>query len=415
MQGSPTYRSVVPFRQFPVRTYGLAIVAALLGLGINGASPASAQGFANHGARFALQGDRAASLIGYNRSAEFESAIRGQSPSPTFEPTYGSTPGAQPGAPTAQFGAPPTNQAPYLAPQGGYQDPFLQYPGNAVPDSMGAYGSPQQSFGVNGPQPFRTGWIPSMEHGYLAPANATGGNSSGNMQIFEIDGELRYNTIMGRGGLFSIAPQFGMRFWDGPLSPNLPGEVYRFGLDMQLDTVPVNGWGVRVGFNPSINTDLDASIGSDAFNWDGTAALVYQASPTFTIVGGLTYWDRVDNFLLPYGGVIWLPSDRWEFQILFPQGKISYFLGNALNGSHWLYVSGGFHAESYQIQMQGPDVAEQIQFTDWRVMLGIRSDHCYYEKFIEVGAVLGREVDFKYGTPNFDLSDTFMARFGIRF
>ncbi len=413
MDGSPDYYNLSGSRQLSSFAWRWVSVVLACTFCLLHNVPAQAQSFLPQGPRFTYANDQTSSLIGYNRSEEFEQAIRAQSPSPTFEQPYNPSFGAPPAGASPQYQV-PTDQAPYLAPQGGYQDPFLQYPGNAVPDSMNAFGG-SQVFGVNGPQPFRTGWIPSLELGYLAPASATGGNASGRMEIFEIDSELRYNTIIGRGGLFSIAPQFGMRFWDGPLSPNLPGEVYRFGLDMQLDTVPVNGWGVRVGFNPSINTDLAASLDSDAFNWDGTAALVYQASPTFTIVGGVTYWDRVDNFLLPYGGVIWLPNDRWEFQVLFPRGKISYFMGNFLNGSHWLYVSGGFYAESYQIQMQGPDIAEQIQFTDWRVMLGVRSDHCYYEKFIEVGAVLGRDVDFKYGTPNFNLSDTFMARFGIRF
>jgi hypothetical protein len=52
---------------------------------------------------------------------------------------------------------------------------------------------------------------------------------------------------------------------------------------------------------------------------------------------------------------------------------------------------------------------------DWRLALGLRSDHVTYDKFIEVGYVFGRNVDFLRTTPGFGINDTLMLRGGVKF
>jgi hypothetical protein len=45
----------------------------------------------------------------------------------------------------------------------------------------------------------------------------------------------------------------------------------------------------------------------------------------------------------------------------------------------------------------------------------LRSDHQWYDKYVEVGYVLGRQNIFQGSTPGFNVSDGIMARFGVRF
>jgi hypothetical protein len=133
------------------------------------------------------------------------------------------------------------------------------------------------------------------------------------------------------------------------------------------------------------------------------------------LVAGAGYWERVENIVLPYAGVVWNPNDLWEFRLLFPKTRISYFLGNIGNAAHWIYATGEYHVESYQITMPGVADSEKVQLSDYRIGLGLRSDHGWYDKSVEVGYVLGRQVEFLKHTPSFDINDTYMIRFAVRF
>lgn len=322
-----------------------------------------------------------------------EAVIRGQSPS-TFE-----TPPISP--PVYD------NTMPYSG--GNLRDPFLY--GDPVLSPPG--GSSILS-GVNGPQPYRFGFTPRMDYTYLAPAG-TQSPAQGRFGSNEFNFELAHVQQVGPGWIFTNTPQAGLRLWDGPGTPDLPGSVYRLGWDFTLATPIVGLWSMQLDFNPSINTDFQSGLAREAFNLDGNAMLFYRASPQWMIVLGAGYWDRVDKIILPYAGVVWNPNDLWELRLLFPKSRISYFLGNINNGAHWLYASGEYHVESYQIEQPGVSGTQQIQIQDWRLAVGLRSDHVTYDKFIEVGVVLGRNVDFLNTTPGFGINDTLMLRAGVKF
>ncbi len=319
--------------------------------------------------------------------------IRGQGPS-TFE-TPPITPPAY------------DNPAPYSG--GTLRDPFLY--GDPV---LGAPDGSTILSGINGPQPYRFGFTPRMDYTYLAPAGAQS-PGHGRFASSDFNFELAHVQAIGPGWIFTNTPQAGIRLWDGPGTPDLPGSAYRLGWDFTLATPIVGLWSMQLDFNPSINTDFNSALGREGVNLDGNAMLFYRASPQWMIVLGAGYWDRVDKIILPYAGVVWNPNDQWELRLLFPKSRISYFVGNINNGAHWLYATGEYHVDSYQINQPGVSGQQQVQFQDWRLALGLRSEHATYDKFIEVGYVFGRNVDFLRTTPGFSMSDTVMLRAGVRF
>ena len=344
-------------------------------------------------------------LYQFNKGLEL--AIRGQTP-PSFmdpPPSYGGAPlqfQPMPGDPGAPMGAYPQPVGP------AYQDPFMVNPDGTMPPGI-------ETAAINGPQPYRFGFTPRMDVGYIAPATAKD-PATGKFGVVEYNLDLRYASQLTPNLIFANTPQFNMRNWSGPGFPDMPGSVYRFGWDFELASTPVGPWSFQLNFNPSMNTDFADSISSDAFNFDGSGMLFYRASPEWLIVLGAGYWDRVDNIILPYAGVVWNPNDRWELRLLFPKSRISYFVGTFGDAAHWLYASGEYHVEAYQIGSTTPlQSQERVQIADWRLMVGLRSDHGVYDKFVEGGVILGRNVDFKYSTPGFDISDSFVLRAGIKF
>jgi hypothetical protein len=291
------------------------------------------------------------------------------------------------------------------------------WPGTPLIDPNGL-GAPFSSIpGVNGARPFQCGWARKLNVAFLPKERTTsaGGGAVGQFGVFEVNSEFRYTAPLPTGWVFQFAPQFNLRNWDGPTAPDLPGDVYRFGLDLVLRSPTVGPFSAELAFNPSLNTDFDRSPGSDAWNWDGRGAIHVEAGPGTHVVLGALFWDRVDDQVLPYGGVVFkTPNDYFEIRALFPQSEVSIFLGTPWGVPQWLYVNGEYHVEAYEIG-GGSAGDRKVQLQDWRVMLGVRSDSGGVQSFLEGGWVFDREVEFGRGGGNFEVSSGFLARFGIKF
>ena len=311
------------------------------------------------------------------------------------------------------FEAPPLS-APLDSPNPGYPGVSPFYPGQDP--AMPYMNDPGQIVisGINGPQPHRLGFTPIFDATYIAPSSARG-PGQGHLDVQEYNGALRHTAVLEDNWVFTNTAQGGARLWNGPDKPDLPGSVFRAGWDFTLNTPQVGPWGLQLDFNPSVNSDFQGALGRESLNLDGNITAFYRVSPQFMWVLGVQYWDRVDKIIIPNAGVVWNPNDRFEMRLLFPKSRFSYFLGNFGDASHWLYASGEYHVESYQIQMPGMSAQNQVQMSDWRVAVGLRSDHQWYDKFVEVGYVFGRHTEFLHSTPDFNLSNGIMARLGVQF
>lgn len=362
----------------------------------------------------------------YKPSADFQMVVRGQTP--IYEEATPSGPGV-PGTVVGPTYVVPPNGGPAPFPYNGgtvspfqpaplMQDPFIGPPAFGAP--YAGMGPSHFAFGANGPQPYQFGWTVRQDAG-LIPNEPTEGNL-GRFGVTEFDTELEYTSALPTGAIFSFTQQYNLRLWEGPTSDTpaaigLPGNVHRFGWDFELSTPANLPWSLQLGFNPSINTDFDSSLTSDAWNWDGRGIAFYRASPHWMLALGLGYWDRVNDKIIPYAGAVWTPDDRWEWRLVFPKPRVSYYLGCPFGVPAWLYVSGEYHIEAYQVDVDRVPPAmsqDKIELEDWRVVLGVRNAVGRYSSFLEGGWIFGRKVDF-LRTPGFNVSSGFILRGGVQF
>ena len=196
----------------------------------------------------------------------------------------------------------------------------------------------------------------------------------------------------------------------------MPPNAYRFGLGLNPMTPSYGAWQFEVGFDPSVGTDFQNGITSNAMMYDGHAAMFYRSSPQWLFALGAAYWDRVDNIILPYAGAVWTPNDYLEFRLLFPKPRISWFVGAPLGVPTWLYASGEYHVEAYEVNVEPIGQKSQVQFQDWRVLGGARAEFGAVSTFVEAGWVFDRNVKFAqpFGT-DFNINDGFIARAGFRY
>ena len=296
------------------------------------------------------------------------------------------------------------------------------------------------TWGANGPQPYRLGYSLWADLGWL-PNRPTSLPGGGKFEVFEANLGLNHTIpTWWSPWLFSLEHQLGYRSWSGPISVDpaaagdpdrvdLPSSVYRLGWDLRFET-PLNSqfapFALTLAFNPSINSDFDQQLSRDALNFDGRGILVWQLDPRFRVALGAEFWDRVRDRVVPHVGFVWLPDDRWEFNIMWPQSRIQYYCGNYMGEDVWLYASGEYHVESYQIGSStfapappapgGAVVSrtDQVELEDYRILIGLRKSNPIMSGFIEGGWVFGRDVDQRFG-PDFSISSGFIGRVGIRF
>lgn len=330
-----------------------------------------------------------------------------------YTPSYPVPGTAVPGNPPA-FGAPPGSTPAPVGPSP--YDPFvtppLSVPGGGMPGSSGLI------YGVNGPRPFQFGPHGRIDFGYIAPASAGGGY--GDLSAFEFDLETPFVHPLATGDVFTFTPQFNTRMFNGPASsgglPGFPNDLYRFGWDFEYARAnPAGPWSWQAGFNPSINTDFEKSLTMDSVNFDGRIVGIYQASPTLTVALGAMYWDRLDDRILPYAGVIWLPDDRWELRLVFPDPRISYFVGHFWGKPTWVYARAEYNVEAYEVEVPA-GVQNQLELEDWRILLGARKEQGWGDTFLEAGWVVDRSVSYdNNAAPGFDVGEAFLIRGGARY
>jgi hypothetical protein len=358
--------------------------------------------------------------------------IRGQSPPlqladgmrddepirPNFPPTFSNPARSAPVNPTP---ATPSNPAPtFSAP---YEEPLPNQPSFVMPSPQPFTTAPPpgvSTWGANGAQPYRLGYSLWSDIAWLPgrPTNLLLDDSD--FSVFELNMGLNHTIpTWWSPWLFSLEHQFNYRNWSGP-TLDLPGDVYRLGWDFRFET-PLNSqfapFAMTLAFNPSINTDFDQQLGREAFNFDGRGIVFWQPDPHFMVGLGLQFWDRVSDRVIPYAGFVWLPDDRWEFRIMWPQSRIQYYCGNYMGEDVWLYASSEYHIESYQIGTTSVATGDdQIELEDYRIMLGMRKSNPMMSCYIEGGWVFGRKVDFRSDSINdFSISSGFIGRIGVRF
>ncbi|HUG90259.1 MAG TPA: hypothetical protein VML55_05470 [Planctomycetaceae bacterium] len=358
----------------------------------------------------------------YSPSSDFAAVIRGQTPGgqpyygnqSQYEEPYSTTPGL--GDPTygGQYVQPAPSPGfnllnPYESGPMTY-DPFLGAPPAVVPNGRySPYGGPAHVFG---PRPYRYGWQGRIDAGYLPKEDIEG--VSADLEIFELDVENRYTSPTAWGWIYSFAHQFSWRNYDevGGALP-FPTDVFRSAWDFELSTPANSPFSYVLGFTPALNTDFEDNSTSKAWTFDGRAIAFYRSSPQWTWVGGVVYWDRVNDRLLPYAGVIWIPNDHTELRLLFPEARISKFAGTPWGVAMWYYVRAEFHVEAYEFEDSG--FKDQYEISDWRVLLGLRTENAVgVAAFIEGGWVFDRQLDFLNG-PNFDIESGFLVRGGLRY
>ncbi|MES2791928.1 MAG: hypothetical protein V4719_20105, partial [Planctomycetota bacterium] len=283
-----------------------------------------------------------------------------------------------------------------------------------LPNYYDPFSSQQFAYGCVTTTPYRLGWN-AYRHAVYIPSVSTSG-VSGKFQSTELNGSMRYATLLNEGLLFAGTGSWNTRYWSGPTGIAMPPYVSQFIADFQLSSLDPGPWNWMIGVTPQLSSDFQRQLTSDAYMVDARAVLFNKISPQLTLAIGAAYWDRANNYFIPYGGLIWTPDDRWEVRAMFPKSRVSYYIGNTAETDIWLYGAGEYNVEAYQIDFDDATrLKDRGEFRDYRLLLGLNAQRRRWTAFFEGGYILDRHVEFQGKTPGFGIDDAWILRAGISY
>lgn len=272
---------------------------------------------------------------------------------------------------------------------------------------------PQFKLGLETAQLYRLGWWSYNDVVFMPAAAARG--VGGKLQVTELNSWVRYATPLNDRALFTYTLSMNGKFWQGPSGVALPYDNNQIMSDFQFTLHGPSDWVLQAGLTPQFNSDFRGGLTSQALFLDGRAVAFKRLSPHWQLALGAEFLDRVQNRVIPYGGVVWSPSDRWEFRFLFPKSRISYYAGNVRGVDTWFYAAAEYNVDAFAIYREASRTNEQVEMQDYRLLLGCNAQYGRLITFLEAGSVLRRHLRFSGSDPQFDVAPTAMVRAGFTF
>ena len=183
-----------------------------------------------------------------------------------------------------------------------------------------------------------------------------------------------------------VTPGFGFQLWNGPWTPDVPGQTYDAYLDFGWNPQVTPLLGSELGFRTGIYSDFKKFNGQ-SIRYQGHALAVLSFSPSVQVKAGVIYLDRKHIKMLPAGGIVWTPNSDVRFEFLFPNPKFAKRLTTYGNTDWWGYIRGEYGGGSWTIS------GEPSDYNDIRVGLGLEFDRfsgC--NGLFEVGGAFEREL-----------------------
>jgi len=213
-----------------------------------------------------------------------------------------------------------------------------------------------------------------------------------------------------------ISPGYIFNFWNGPTGPvyDLPAQVYSSYLAFDHITDPSKRSGLESNFTVGFYSDYK-NTSSNGLRLTGKL-LGWSRLNEYTVAKfGVEYFDRLDIKLLPAFGLYMNPNPDMKLDLYFPKTKLAHRLPRINNYDAWGYIGAELGGGSWAID-RANGLKDQADVNDVRAFLGIEwMGNAQVTGFLDLGYVFNRKIVYRSATPNLDLSDALMLRFGFAF
>ncbi len=323
----------------------------------------------------------------------------------------------------AQVGEGSATLPPEPAPPGasalGYQDPYQAPASSSRPLLDNPPSNPFNSIKLGNPD----GSTKLFQNWGMDVTWITSDAEPDNMGLFRfgLHGNIAIPLFASQENPLLLEPRFAMNFWNGPLSGtyDMPGRTYDASLGVRwLPKFQLASMATALDF------DLFFSVGvysdfhkasSESFRFPSWGYVSFDVTNNIKAKIGVWYLDRVNHKILPSGGVIWSPNQQWEFQILFPNPRVTYRPAGATLRDLSLYARGEYGGGSWAVAHEIGGI-ERTDYNDYRIMFGLDwKGRAGGTGFFELGVAFAREIYIADSRKGHDLDPGFIFQTGFNF
>lgn len=227
---------------------------------------------------------------------------------------------------------------------------------------------------------------------YSPKTNAKTGGGGVSTYVNESEVNYEYKII----GKFPLEFSFGSTYVNLNNSTPVFLPAYLTGIETGVNlTFPVpklNKTYIRIGVSPSWYTD-SWSTRSSAMRLPSNAFAIYQPNKKLTVLAGVAIFPhyKFRDLIVPFAGLIYMPNDKWLFNLIPENPNITYKLNSKVNifceylGSddEFLVKKGGMN-----------DVA--LHYTDDRAGFGLTYKvNKYIEGSFSTGGTFSRSLKYR--------------------
>lgn len=203
---------------------------------------------------------------------------------------------------------------------------------------------------------------------------------------------LPHSSKDGASGYWYFSPNFGLQLWD---MPDLPVHA------MTSQTFDASlGFGFAPQFTDDFGGDIwvQAGVASSfkkvnghAFFIRGRGLATLRINEYITALGGVTYYGRNRFKLLPTGGIHWVPNEKNDWYIVFPNPRLSHYIANMNETKWWAYLQGDIGGGRWLTK--DFDGSYNVDYNDYRVGLGLQFEcPSGFKGEFEVGGAFARQL-----------------------
>lgn len=247
--------------------------------------------------------------------------------------------------------------------------------------------------------------------------------SRDNMGLFRMDfvGDIAVPLFASQENPLLFEPRFAINYWTGPQSAVYDMAAHTFDASLGLRWLPKLQF---ASMATPLSFDLFFSVGiysdfkkvrGDSFRFPSWGYLSLDVTQSIKAKIGVWYLDRARNKILPSGGVIWTPNDQWEFQLLFPNPRITYRPAGGSLRDMTVFLRGEYGGGSWTVShLEGG--AEPTDYNDYRILLGMDwKGRAKGQGFFELGISFARELYIADSRKSYDLDPGFILQTGFHF
>ena len=194
----------------------------------------------------------------------------------------------------------------------------------------------------------------------------------------------------------------GFHFLNGPSSPDMPPRLFDFQTAYQTRRIRSDQFILDLKLSVGAYSDFEGSA-RDGIRFPGHAVLYNSLSPQLVSVLGVDVLDRDDISLLPVGGLVWRPNDRWVCELVFPKPRVQ----TCITDAHVAYISGELGGGTWAVERGETD--DNATYKDLRLLCGLMD--LGGESAFEMGWAFDRSLRFRSGLDNSTFDDAILIRF----